>query len=365
MSAKKRVMSGMRPTGRLHLGNYWGALKNWIALQDRYDCFFEVADWHMLTTGYEDTRSLQENIRELALDWLAAGLDPGKCVIFKHSDVPEHAELALLLSMVTPLSWLENNPTWKEQLQDLAKTKLSKMQETTPGFSSRQTSVLTKEIEQKILSTYGFLGYPVLQAADILLYGGELVPVGKDQLPHLEISREIARRFNSLYSNGVQRVLTEPQPLLSEAPKVPGLDGRKMSKSYGNALDLLETPQSLDAKIMSAYTDPNKIRRDDRGHPEPCAENPPGCAVFALHKLYSGYWERRKTECEQGQVGCVACKKDLLKSLDGPFAGFREAREKFAGQKGAVEKMLAEGARKAKAEAAKTMERVRLAMRLR
>lgn len=337
-----------------------------------------VADWHMLTTGYEDTASLKDNVREMVLDWLAAGLDPKKCVIFKQSDVPEHAELTLLLSMVTPLSWLENNPTWKEQLQELARTKHAKLQEeegkvvagvlgsyTKPVYpTSGDRQFAAETLAANAIHTFGFLGYPVLQAADILLYNGEFVPVGKDQVVHVEISREIARRFNSIYSKGGKPVLVEPQPMLTETPKVPGLDGRKMSKSYGNTLDLNETPESLKTKIMSAYTDPTKIRANDPGHPEPCEKNPPGCTVFALHKLYSDYWERRKTECEKGEIGCVACKKDLLKSLERPFAEFREARERLAGRKGAVEEILAEGTRKAKTEAGMTMEKVRHAMRL-
>jgi tryptophanyl-tRNA synthetase len=376
-------MSGMRSTGRLHLGNYWGALKNWVELQNKYDCYFMVADWHMLTTGYEDTADLKDNVREMTLDWLAAGLDPKKCVIFKQSDVPQHAELTLLLSMVTPLSWLENNPTWKEQLKQLSETKHAKViqsiewitdpQEVASISSGSQGRVLknaeeaVKEVRQKVLEslrTSGLLGYPILQASDILLYEGELVPVGKDQVPHVEISREIARRFNSIYSKGSKRILIEPEPLLTETPKVPGLDGRKMSKSYGNSINLLETPASLQSKIMSAYTDKLKIKANDPGHPEPCEENPPGCTIYALHKLYSDYWQKRKIECEKGQIGCVACKKDVLKSMEKPFAEFREARERLANRQGTVEEILAEGARKAKAEAEKTMEKVRHAMHL-
>ena len=329
--AREVVVSGMRPTGRLHIGNYWGALKNWISLTDRYECYFFVADWHMLTTGYADTAALQGNVREMVLDWLAAGLDAKKCVIFKQSDVPEHAELALLLGMVTPLSWLENNPTWKEQLLELA------------GNESK---------------TFGFLGYPVLQAADILLYRGSRVPVGQDQLPHVEISREIVRRFNGVYGE----VLTEPQPLLTPTPKIPGTDGRKMSKSYGNTVDIYETKDSLEGKVMSMYTDKTKIRANDPGHPEPCPENPPGCVVYALHKLYTQGWENIGEDCRAGRLGCVADKKNLLQSLDGPFAEFRRARE---GVSGKVDDILAEGAKKARAVAVRTLDQVRRAMRLR
>ncbi len=351
------VVSGMRPTGRLHIGNYWGALKNWISLTESCQCYFFVADWHMLTTGYADTGALQANIREMVLDWLAAGLDPAKCVIFKQSDVPEHAELALLLGMTTSLSWLENNPTWKEQLHELAKTKHAQAvaaagptAEPAPAAASRED-----------LCTYGFLGYPVLQAADILLYKGSRVPVGQDQLPHLELSREIARRFNHLFGP----VLAEPKPLLTPTPKIPGLDGRKMSKSYGNTVDILESAQSLQAKIMSMYTDPSKLRKDTPGHPEPCAENPPGCVVYALHKLYTPGWEKIGEECRAGRLGCVADKKSLIGSMDGPSAEFRKAREALAAQPQRVEVVLAEGARQAAAVARATMSEVRKAMRLR
>ena len=213
------------------------------------------------------------------------------------------------------------------------------------------------------LRTFGHLGYPVLQAADILIYNGELVPVGQDQLPHLELSRDIARKFNSLYGKG-KPVLAEPKLLLTETPKIPGNDGRKMSKSYGNAVDIYETAESLSKKITSMYTDPTKLRKDDVGHPEPCQENPPGCVVYALHKLYSDYAPKRGEECRAGKIGCVMCKKDLLKSMEGPFAEFRETRERYAGKKGLVEDILAEGSRKAKAVAEKTMESVRAAMSL-
>jgi tryptophanyl-tRNA synthetase len=350
----------MRPTGRLHIGNYWGALKNWASLTDRYDCYFFVADWHMLTTGYADTAGLQENIRDMVLDWLAAGLDPAKCVIFKQSDVPEHAELALLLGMVTPLSWLENNPTWKEQLQELSKTKLSK--EIFRQNEAETVVAVGSEVPaQSEMRTFGFLGYPVLQAADILLYHGGRVPIGQDQLPHVELSREIARKFNRIYGP----VLVEPQPLLTRTPKVPGSDGRKMSKSYGNTIDLYETADSLKAKVMSMYTDPQKIRKDDPGHPDPCPENPPGCVVYALHKLYTQGWENIGAECRAGRLGCVADKKRLLESLDGPYAEFRKAREGYAAEPGKVDELLAEGARKASAVAKSTLEQVRRAMRLR
>jgi len=364
------VVSGMRPTGRLHIGNYWGALKNWVSLMDRHDCYFFVADWHMLTTGYADTAALQANVREMVLDWLAAGLDPAKCVIFKQSDVPEHAELTLLLGMVTPLSWLENNPTWKEQLQELAKTKLGRelalqkraaeAGEALEALAEAAGAVESEASAQSDMRTFGFLGYPVLMSADILLYGGSRVPVGQDQLPHLELSREIARKFNHVYGP----VLVEPQPLLTQTPKVPGADGRKMSKSYGNTVDICETSDSLKAKVMSMYTDPQRVRKDTPGHPEPCPENPPGCVVYALHKLYTPGWEKIGEECRAGRLGCVADKKHLLASLDGPFAEFRKAREGYAAKPERIDEILAEGARKASAVARATMDKVRRAMRL-
>lgn len=366
------VFSGMRPTGRLHLGNYWGALHNWVGLQSRYASFFCVVDWHMLTTGYEDTSALQENVREMTLDWLAAGIDPQKSVVFKQSDVPEHAELALMLSMVTPLSWLENNPTWKEQLQELAKTKAGLAAvaalETAggpPTSTAKTREELIAEQEQRAaaerLRSHGFIGYPVLQAADILLYRGTKVPVGQDQLPHVELSRQIARRFNQFFG----QVLTEPEALLTPTPKVVGLDGRKMSKSYANALDISEGEESLRKKVMASYTDPNRKKATDPGHPEPCPENPPGCPVYAFHKLYAdaAFAARRGDECREGRLGCVACKKDLLGFMEPAYAEFRKRRASY--DPAAVDKLLAEGAEKARAVARKTMDEVRRAMRLR
>ncbi|MBI4678402.1 MAG: tryptophan--tRNA ligase [Elusimicrobia bacterium] len=333
-SQRKVVMSGMRPTGRLHLGNLWGALRKWVSIQDEYECYFAVADWHMLTTAYDRTEDLGSNVQEMVLDWLAAGLDPAKCVIFRQSRVPEHAELHLLLSMVTPLSWLENNPTWKESLAELSKTKHADIR------------------------THGFLGYPVLQAADILIYGADLVPVGQDQLPHLEISREIARRFNGLYGG----VLVEPRAMPTEAARVPGTDGRKMSKSYGNTVDIFEEPDSLEAKASGMYTDPTRARATDPGHPEPCPENPPGCSVFALHKLYNPGWEARGAECRAGAIGCVSCKGDLLRRLEEPFEAFRVKRRLYDAR--TVEGILQEGSVKARQKAALTLESVRKAMKL-
>lgn len=361
MSARKIVMSAMRTTGRLHLGNYWGALRNWIELQKDYECYFGLADYHMLTTGYEESARMRENAREMLLDWLAAGLDPSRCVIFLQSRVPQHAELTLLLGMVTPISWLENNPTYKEQLQELGKTKLAKaLEEGVLNPKAREklagqtleAVALEEAVARTELRTHGFLGYPVMQTADIAVYGAQCVPVGQDQLPHLEISREIVRRFNGIYGP----VLVEPEALLTPTPKVPGIDARKMSKSYGNGVELVETPESLGQKVMSMYTDPQKVRKDDPGHPE-------GCVVFALHKLYSDFAARREAECRAGQVGCVACKKDLLRSLDEPYAEFRRARERFE-TAGLVEEIIESGSAKAREAAERTMVRVRKAMNL-
>ena len=360
------VFSGMRPTGRLHLGNYWGALKNWVALQSQYPCFFSVVDWHMLTTGYDDTSKLPENCREMVLDWLAAGLDPAKCVIFKQSDVPEHAELALMLSMVTPLSWLENNPTWKEQLQELSKTKGHAEAAPQTGNLAVKTrgEVIDEQVqraEAERLRSHGFIGYPVLQTADILLYHGTKVPVGQDQLPHIELSRQIARRFNQFFGE----VFAEPQPLLTPTPKVPGTDSRKMSKSYNNAIDIYETAASLEKKVKGMYTDPARKSATDPGHPEPCPENPPGCSVYSMHKLYAdaAFVAKRGDECRAGALGCGACKKDLLTEMSGPFDEFRRRREALSASQ--VDAILADGAVKARAVAAKTMDEVRRAMRLR
>lgn len=369
MSAREVVVSGMRPTGKLHLGNYWGALKNWVDLQAdaAKSCFFFVADWHMLTTGYDDVSRLQADTREMILDWLAAGIDPEKSVVFRQSDVPEHAELAVMLGMITPLSWLENNPTWKEQLQELAKTKLSKAAAGAAAGGERLMLDVPPESAQddadKSLRTFGFLGYPVLQAADVLLYKGAKVPVGQDQLPHLELSREIARKFNSIYGE----TLVEPKPLVTQTPKLPGNDGRKMSKSYGNTVELNESAESLSKKVMGMYTDPGKLKATTPGHPDPSPENPPGCVVYALHKLYTpeAEWKKIGEDCRSGALGCVKDKRELLlPNLERAFAGFRERRKKYESAPGLVDEILESGKQRASAVARKTMSEVRRAMRL-
>ncbi len=323
---KRRILSGMRPTGKLHLGHYFGALKNWVALQDEYRCFFMVADWHALTTDYADTSHVRENTREMVIDWLTVGIDPEKSVIFRQSDVREHAELFLLLSMITPLGWLFRCPTYKEQL---------------------------KEIKNKDLHNIGFLGYPVLQAADILIYKADAVPVGEDQLPHLELTREICRRFANFYGD----VFPEPQAILTKAARVPGLDTRKMSKSYGNAITLAEGPDEIRRKVQLMFTDPSRMRASDPGHPE-------GCVVFAFHELYNTGASGRKEECKAGGVGCVACKKQLVELMTAAIAPMAEKRRAISADAGSVDRILEEGARKACETAARTMEDVRRAIRL-
>lgn len=360
MTVKKKVVSGMRPTGRLHLGNYWGALKNWLDLQNKYDCLFFVADWHSLTTGYDDTSLVKQNTFDMVTDWLTCGLDPKKCVIFRQSDITEIAELNLLLGMITPLGWLLKCPTYREQLielqskryagQKLAKTTGKVMQ----TFAGLQEVTEEKEISALAeFSSFGFLGYPVLMTADIVIHGGELVPVGQDQLAHLEISRDIVRKFESLYGKDI---LTEPKPLLTESAKIPGTDGRKMSKSYGNTIELAEDPKTLDKKIMQMYTDPNKKREFDKGKPE-------GCTVFALHKLYNPDYKMRETQCREGKIGCVKCKKELLKLVKPHTENFREKRKSLQDNPKVIENILSDGGRKAKISAKTILSKVRKAMK--
>jgi tryptophanyl-tRNA synthetase len=358
--AAKTVVSGMRPTGRLHLGNYWGALRNWVELQDKYRCFFFVADWHALTTA-EDTVGLRDNTRLLVTDWLAAGLDPEKCVIFRQSDVKEHAELALLMGMMTPISWLLRNPTFKEQLQELYKArykgqedKMRKAEGVTKALAEAHGHEADDMALHSDMATYGFLGYPVLQAADIALYGADYVPVGRDQLPHLELSREIVRRFNRAAG---RPVLVEPEPLLTSSPMVPGLDGRKMSKSYGNAIEIGEDPKSAEAKIKKMFTDPKKIKADDPGHPE-------GCVVCAFHRIYNPDWKAREEECRSGKVGCGTCKKQLAELMAPSLSDFRARREPFEKDPALADRILAAGAEKAKAAAAELMAGVNSALRI-
>src|ERR1700680_1266304 len=296
-SQRKRVLSGMRSTGKLHLGNFVGALDNWVRMQDEYDCFFFVADWHALTTDYADTSRIKENSLEVLLDWLAAGLDPERCTMFIQSHVPQHAELHLLFSMITPLGWLERVPTYKEQRENIA---------------------------EKDLSTYGFLGYPVLQAADILIYKGDFVPVGEDQVPHVELTREIARRFNMFYKLHGAEVLPEPQPLLTRTPKLPGSDGRKMSKSYGNTIMLTDPEPVVRQKLKTMVTDPARVRRTDPG-------NPDLCPVGDLHKIFSSRETLAKVDagCRSAGIGCIECKGWAADGWGGILNPMQERRQEY------------------------------------
>jgi len=348
----KTVVSGMRPTGRLHLGNYWGALKNWVDLQDQYQCYFFVADWHALTTGHEKSDSIPANTRLMVQDWLAAGLDPDKCVFFRQSDIKEHAELYLLLGMITPVSWLLRNPTFKEQLLELHKQKYKGQEDkmkAAEGASKKLLEAHAGEGEDLAthseLSTYGFLGYPILQAADILLYKADYVPIGKDQLPHLELTREIARRFAHSFGPAV---FGEPDALLTATPAVPGIDGRKMSKSYGNTIALAEEPKSLEAKIKKMYTDPLKIKVDDKGHPE-------GCVVCAFHRIYNTDWQQQENACRTGAIGCGACKKQLFELMNKAMEEFRVRSRAYDNAPAAVDKILEAGNARARAVASSVM----------
>ena len=394
----RRVVSGMRPTGPLHLGNYHGALANWVELQYRHECFFFVADWHALTTGYEDTAALKSNVHEVLIDWLGAGLNPGACTIFIQSRIPEHAELHLILSMITPLAWLERVPTYKDQMEQL---------------------------KEKDLSTYGFLGYPLLQSADILMYRPDFVPVGEDQVAHVEITREIARRFNHIYGRepdfearceraikrlgsrnasqyselrrqyqeqgnaealakartliesgakltiadrerllghlegGGRAILPEPAVLLTRSPKVPGLDGRKMSKSYGNTIGLREEPDSVTKKLRAMQTDPARVRRSDPGDPDKCP-------VWDLHKIYSSEETKSWVQkgCRSAGIGCLECKKPLIDSVVTEIEVIRKRAREYEENPEVVRNIVSEGCERAREAARATMEDVRAAVGL-
>jgi len=394
----RRVVSGMRPTGRLHLGNYFGALANWVELQHRFECYFFVADWHALTTAYENTEDLRGNTYEVIIDWLAAGLDPRASTFFVQSRIPEHAELHLILSMITPLSWLERVPTYKDQMAQL---------------------------QDRNLSTYGFLGYPLLQSADILMYRPEFVPVGEDQVAHVEITREIARRFNHVFGRepdqesriaealqrlgpgeseryrelrrrfqeqgdgealvqaralvesgdklgvadrerllghlegGGRAVLPEPSVLLTKTPKVPGIDGRKMSKSYGNTIGMREDAVSVEKKLKAMKTDPARVRRSDPGDPEKCP-------VWDLHKIYSDDATRAWVwdGCRSAGIGCLECKKPVIEAVLAQLEGFRERAREFEEDPARVRSIVTEGCARARDVARATMDEVREAVRL-
>ncbi len=323
---RKRVLSGMRSTGKLHLGNYVGALQNWVKMQDEYECFFMVADWHALTTDYADTSKVKENSLEVTLDWLAAGLDPEKSVIFIQSHVPAHAELHLLFSMITPLGWLERVPTYKEQREN---------------------------IKDKDLGTYGFLGYPVLQSADILVYKADVVPVGEDQVAHVELTREIARRFNGFYGD----VFPEPKSLLTPAPKLPGTDGRKMSKSYGNTIMLTDPEPVVRQKLKTMVTDPARVRRTDPG-------NPDVCPVGDIHKIFSSKetMEKVNAGCRSAGIGCIECKSWAADALVQLLVPMQEKRKKFEQNPRLAWDILEAGTERARQAAARTMCDVRAAM---
>jgi tryptophanyl-tRNA synthetase len=327
MAAKERVLSGMRPSGRVHLGNYLGALANWVKLQDEFDCFYFSADWHVLTDTL-DIREVPQNTIEMMADWLGTGLDPERSTLFVQSLIPEHAELHLLFSMVTPVSWLERVPTYKERIE-----------------------------QQEIASpSYGLLGYPLLQSADILMYKAKWVPVGVDQVPHVELTREVARRFNAAFGG----VFPEPAAKLTEIPKVPGTDGRKMSKSYGNTIELADPPETIRAKVRPMVTDPARKRRTDPGNPEICP-------VFDLHKIFTPQGDRDACAagCRTAGIGCLDCKDVLLRHMVPPLEKIRERRARFAERPKEIVEILDEGSRRARAVAGRTMEEVRAAVHLR
>lgn len=349
MNSEKIVLSGMRPTGRLHLGNFHGALKNWTRLQDTYNCYFFVADLHSLTTAYDKTQNLAANSQAMLTDWLTAGLDPQKCTIYIQSDVPEISELNTLLGMITPLGWLLRNPTYKEQIQELLKQKYAgQMDEKSLG---EKLNSITGDEE---ISSFGFLGYPVLMATDILIHQAAYVPVGKDQTAHLEIARDLARRFAEIYGTPA---FAEPEPLFTSVARVPGIDGRKMSKSYNNAISLGEDLETVRKKVMAMFTDPNKKKANDPADPE-------GCVVFAFHKIYNPNAAKRCEECKAGALGCVACKKELFALMEPELKAFSERRKLFENDTELLRKIVSEGKEKARASAAKTLASVKKIMRI-
>ncbi|MEJ7553562.1 MAG: tryptophan--tRNA ligase [Aquificaceae bacterium] len=392
-----RVLSGMRPTGKLHLGHYFGVIKNWVKLQQEHETFYMVADWHALTTGYKRVEEIPQNTEDMLIDWLTLGIDPKKSVVFQQSKVKEHAELFLIFSMITPKSWLEWNPTYKDTkynllriadlslmfkggIRDHVKTFIAKLPYKVEDLDALEELLLDtisdalitalfegyldKEMFKELnvskrdfydTDTYGFLGYPVLQAVDILIYKAQAVPVGEDQLPHIELSREIARRFNHLYGE----TFPEPQAILTETPRLPGTDGRKMSKSYNNAIYFADSEEEVKKKVMSFYTDPQKLRRGDPGRPEICP-------VFFYHKIFSPSERTQEIEreCKSGKLGCVDCKKIMLEGLEAFLKPIREKREQVAKDRELLIHILEEGSEKARQIAKETMEEVRLKTRV-
>jgi tryptophanyl-tRNA synthetase len=328
MTVKKRILSGMRPTGPLHLGNLHGALANWVDMQEHYDCFFFIADWHALTSDYEDTGNISEYVQNMLIDWLSAGLLPDKSTLFIQSRIKEHAELFLILSMITPVPWLERNPTYKDQIVQLS---------------------------NKDLSTFGFLGYPVLQAADIIMYKAYGVPVGVDQVPHVEITREIARRFNYFYGD----VFPEPESILTQTPKILGIDRRKMSKSYNNAIFLSDSPDEIGAKVSKMLTDPQRARKSDPGDPDVCN-------VFEFHNLYSDKQtvERINRECRTADIGCVECKEIMARHLVNALEPMREKRAYYETRPQLVDDIIEDGCERARKVARQTMAEVKTAIKI-
>lgn len=325
---KKRIVSGMRPTGKMHLGHLHGALLNWKHLQQEYDCFYFIADWHALTSEYANPAIIRESTRDIIMDWMSVGLDPEVCTFFIQSSIKEHAELHLIFSMITPLPWLERNPTYKEQL---------------------------KQLTQRDVYTYGFLGYPVLQAADILMYKANGVPVGEDQAPHVELTREIARRFNSLYGT----VFPEPDVILTPTSKLLGMDRRKMSKSYGNAIFLTDSNEEIERKVMQMITDPQRARKTDPGDPDICN-------VYSFHEIYSekDLVSRIDKECRVAEVGCVECKKMMAENLKKGLQPIKERRKELEADVKKVDDVIEEGNRRSRIIASATMEQVREAVKI-
>ena len=323
---KKRILSGLRPTGKIHLGHLVGALSNWVKLQDNYQCFYVIVDYHALTTDYADTSRIKEYIFEIAVDWLSVGLNPNKSTLFIQSHVPEHAELHLLLSMIVPIPWLERVPSYKEQ---------------------------QRELPDRDLSTYGWLGYPLLQTADIIIYKAHYVPVGEDQVPHIELAREIVRRFNNLY----QAIFPEPEVLLTKTPKLLGLDGRKMSKTYENFINISDEPEVVHRKVISMFTDPQRIKRNDPGRP-------PLCNVFSYHQLFSSEDKVKQIEgdCQKGMIGCTDCKENLANQLADVLATYQEKRKEYLSKPDLVHDIFSQGTKKAREIASATMAEVKEAM---
>lgn len=325
----ENVLSGMRPTGKLHLGHLHGVLENWIKLQDNFNCYYFAADWHALTDKFKDTKNIKNSIIEMVADWLSVGIDPDKSVLFIQSHIKEHAELHLLLSMITPLGWLERNPTYKE---------------------------MKNELKNKDSNTYGFLGYPVLQTVDIILYKARYVPIGIDQLPHLELSREIVRRFNHIYN---KEIFIEPEPMFTEVTKLSGTDGRKMSKSYENAIYISDEGEELERKVLNLVTDTNRVRRKDPGDPKKCM-------AFEFHKLYCNKDELQmiEQECPKAGIGCFDCKKILLNRIKEKLSPIQNKRKKILNQKNFIKDIILEGDKKARSKAKETLEQALDAMYL-